>query len=230
DQDNATSKRISIGRRLFGEKTILRMTYGTGFKHPSLFQLYSSFGNTTLESESSQSFDLSWEQSLTTSLKGTIDYFRNTYKNLIDFDTATSKYMNVSAADTDGVEVQGQFEPVSGNGVRAVYTYLHTHDETTGQRLLRRAQNSATLIAYVQAQKFSGAVQYRYVGDREDIDPVSYARVKNPSYDVVHLQANYQLVDSFKISMRIQNLLDRQYEEILGYGTAGRSFYIGLSN
>ena len=230
DKDNATSTRISIGRRLFGEKTILRMTYGTGFKHPSLFQLFSNYGTTTLESESSQSFDLSWEQSLVSSLKVTMDYFRNTYKHLIDFDTATSKYMNVAAADSDGIEVQGQFEPVSGNGVRTVYTYLHTHDGATGQRLLRRAQNSVSLLAYMQVQKFSGSAQYRYVGDREDIDPVSYARVKNPSYDVVHLQANYQVRESCKISMRIQNLLDRQYEEIIGYGTAGRSFYIGLSN
>lgn len=230
DQDNATSTRVSIGRRLFGEKTILRITYGTGFKHPSLFQLYSSYGNSTLDSESSQSLDLSWEQALPSDLKVTVDYFKNAYKNLIDFDTTTSKYMNISAADSDGIEVQGQFEPIPGNGVRAVYTYLQTQDSSTGQRLLRRAQDSASLIAYMQIQKISGSAQFRYVGDREDIDPVSYTRVKNPSHDVVNLQANYQAMDSLKISMRIQNILDRQYQEILGYGTAGRSFYIGLSN
>lgn len=230
DQDNAISTRVSGGRRFFGDKTTVRVTYGSGFKHPSLYQLYSSYGNLNLDSETSHTVDVSLEQNFTSRIKGSVDYFKNSYSNLIDFDNGTSKYMNVSSADSNGVEFQGQYEFNAQNGMRAVYTYLQTKEGDTGNRLLRRPQNSASLMAYSQIGKISALVQCRFVGERDDIDPATFARVKNPSYELVHLKAEYRILEDLRISMRLQNLFDRQYEEIYGYGTAGRSFYIGLSN
>ena len=56
-------ERIISGFEEYGQRalnagaTVLRTSYGEGFKSPSLFQLYSDFGNTRLDPEAAKSWD-----------------------------------------------------------------------------------------------------------------------------------------------------------------------------
>jgi vitamin B12 transporter len=83
--------------------TRLKGTYGTGFKAPSLFQLFSAFGDPTLKAGTSTGWDIGieqygWENRLTTGLT----YFNHTFNNMVGFDNNTFTYNNIFRADYAG--------------------------------------------------------------------------------------------------------------------------------
>jgi vitamin B12 transporter len=68
------------------------------------------------------------------------------------------------------------------------------------------------------------------VGKRADIDYSSYpaSRVDTPEYALANLAASYRLTKHFQIFGRVNNLLNRDYEEVVGYGTPGVSAFGGI--
>ncbi len=70
-----------------------------------------------------------------------------------------------------------------------------------------------------------------YVGKRDELDFATYpsSRIVMPDYFLINLAAYYDLFSFLRLQGRIENLLDKQYEEIYGYGTAGLSFYGGIN-
>jgi vitamin B12 transporter len=65
------------------------------------------------------------------------------------------------------------------------------------------------------------------VGERDGIFPYP-TRVKLDAYALVNLAASYDITRNIQFFLRVDNLFDRVYEEIKGYGTARRSLYGGL--
>jgi vitamin B12 transporter len=47
-------------------------------------------------------------------------------------------------------------------------------------------------------------------------------------YGVVNFGGSYDITKNFQAFLRIENLLDQEYEEIFGFGTFGRSAFGGL--
>ncbi|UOF00504.1 TonB-dependent receptor plug domain-containing protein [Bdellovibrio reynosensis] len=228
EKGQAVSVRSSVGRRIAASDTLVRLTYGTGFKNPSLYQLYSSYGDLSLKSQDGKALDISVEQQLGERLEFSADLFRTFYDDLIDF--VSGKYKNIASAQSEGIEVQGMYKVLNSLALKASYTYLETKDNTTNLRLLRRPMNAYSVSAIYSHEKIEGSVQYRFSGERDDLDPNTFARTENSSYDVVSVKASYKLSQDLKITGRIENLLDRQYQEVLGYGTPERSFFVGISN
>lgn len=210
--------------------TRLRGSYGTGFKAPSLFQLYSVYGSEDLNPEKSQGWDAGAEQDLMDGkLTVGATYFENQFDDMIDYNFVTSKYGNVSKAEAKGVETFVTAKPVKDLSVRASYTYTDTEDKTTGQELLRRPRNKASLdTTYAFTQKFRGTLGLVYVGERQDEDFSSYQSVTLDAYTLVNLYASYDVYKNVTIFGRLENLFDEQYEEVVGYGTPGRAGYGGV--
>ncbi|MEX2561076.1 MAG: TonB-dependent receptor [Pirellulales bacterium] len=97
--------------RLLGTETALRGSIGTGFKAPTLFQLFDAFsGNLDLLPEESKGWDVGLEQPLG---RGRLvigaTYFRNDFENLIDFDPSTFRFFNVGRALATGVELSSLY-------------------------------------------------------------------------------------------------------------------------
>jgi vitamin B12 transporter len=81
-------------------------------------------------------------------------------------------------------------------------------------------------------EKLNSNFQMNYVGKRWDkdfTDEFNPVRVELPDYLLINLVASYKLFSYLEFNARIENLLDKKYEEILYYGTLGRSFYAGVS-
>jgi vitamin B12 transporter len=73
-------------------------------------------------------------------------------------------------------------------------------------------------------------IELIYVGEREEPDFINYpSRIVMPDYFLINLAAHYDLFPFLRLQGRIENLLDKQYEEVYGYGTAGFSVYGGIS-
>jgi vitamin B12 transporter len=225
---NVSNYRISGGRS-FASGTKLSATYGTAFKPPSLFQLYSKFGNQDLKSENAGTFELSVSQQILDQGDASLTYFRSRFRDLIDFDIPNNKYFNVSSARSWGFEAQGAYRIFENLKLSATYTYLNAHDDETGLRLLRRPENSWTASATYIRRAFEGSVLYRHKGQRPDVDPVTFQRIMNDPYDLVGLAASYEFFKELKVHLRIENLFDTKYEEVAGYGVPALSYYLGIS-
>jgi len=221
---------IGAGRRLKG-------SYGTGFKAPSLYQLYApagSFGpigNAALSPEKSRGWDAGFEQNFRNGRGRTgVTYFSNRFIDLIDFDFGAG-YRNLSGAATRGIEAFLSFRPNDVLGLHLDYTYTATEDKGTGEDLLRRARNKLSAgVTYSFRKKGDLSVDLRYVGRRDDRDYSVYPaqRVELGGYAVVDLASSFPVNDRCLLFARVENLFDKDYQEVKGYGTPGRAAYVGL--
>ena len=213
--------------------TVLRASYGTGFKAPSIYQLFSDFGDPGLDPESSRGYDLGVAQTLAAGrVHLGLTYFRNDFTDLITFSNATFAYANVAEANSAGLEFRAAFKPAGQLWISLDHTYLDSEDESTGLALLRRPENKTNLqLTYQFSRHNHFQADVRYVGERDDQDFATFPaqRVTLDAYTVVNLAARFRIARHVGIFGRVENLFDEDYEEVLGYGTPELSGYFGLN-
>lgn len=140
-----------------------RASFGTGFRAPTLKELYLNwdhggggpfvYGNPDLDPEHSRHGSLSVEYQRMM-WNGSITVFRNDLTDMIDTrqsdtDPNVYFYFNVDEAFTQGIDFLAGFELGSGFSLSGGYTYLDTEDKTTGKELFGRPRHSAnTKLAY----------------------------------------------------------------------------------
>ena len=229
--------RIAPAYVFWSTGTKIKATYGTGFKAPSLFYLFDpAYGNPNLSPEKSKGWDAGIEQYLFDySVTAGITYFQNTFTDLFGIDS-NFKTININKSETKGVEVYLQAKPSADLSVNANYTYTDNKDLSPGSAdenlpLLRRPKNKAAInIGYNFAKSINTEVEAIFVGKRDDKDFSTYpaTRITLDSYTLLNASATYKVNDLLQLYGRLVNILDSSYEEIYGYGTAGRSGYIGL--
>jgi vitamin B12 transporter len=223
-----TSPRLAAGW-IFGRNK-LRAAYGHGFRAPSLGELYYPFfGNPDLTAERSRSYEVGWDAMVGGDGLFSVTYFNSRYKQLITFDPQTFISRNIGRVKTDGLEL-GLETPLRHNlYTTASYTYLHRADnEATGERLTRRPKHSGSLALGYRAGAIDGNVVVIRSGERADTLPVApFARAVNAGYTTVDATVQYRLgkVAPF---VKVENLTDEQYEEVLGFASPGRRAIVGL--
>ena len=230
DFGTETTYRITSTYLVQETGTKIKGTLGTGFKAPTLYQLYSQYGNRDLDPEESTGWDIGLEQSLFGDrITVGATYFYNDFEELIDFDFASSRYFNTGAAETQGVELSSTLRPMDSLTVKASYTYTDTEDTSTGQDLLRRAKHKCNFnINYRFLDQGTINAGLNYVGKRDDTDFFTGDRVELDEYFLVNVAASYQVLDNVELFGRIDNLLDDDYQEISGYGTPELSAFAGV--
>lgn len=218
------------GAYLFPTDTKFHASYGTGFKAPTLSDLYSEYGSRTLKPEKSAGWDAGVEQSfLKRRLVLDATYFNNHFTNLIDYDFATNHEENIGEARAQGAELTAALRPTDALTMSLSYTYTDSEDEIARTALLRRAPNKVgAFLNYRYCPKGNVALTVNYVSSRADINPVTFGNTRVGGYTLVNLATSYKITNYFELTARIDNLLDQHYEEVAGYGTADLSFYGGF--
>jgi vitamin B12 transporter len=224
--------------------TTLRGVYATGFRTPSLFELYSTAygGNPELDPEESTSWEIGVEQPLFDGqFKVGVTYFWMEFEDRIEYvtlDPATyyGMYLQTEGeSNTSGAEVFITWKVTNDLDVRLDYTYTDTED-VDGSRMARRPLNQIhSAINYSPLDKLKLNADVYWVGEREtsrseylvpqDING-NIVEVLD-DYFLVNIAANYDLTDALRIYARVDNLLDEHYEEAWSYATPGQSFYVG---
>ncbi len=216
-------------------KTRLKTTLGTGFKAPSLYQLYAPadyfgpIGNENLRPERNTGWDAGVEKEIGERLSLALTYFETRYRNLIQFNYG-SGYLNVGRASSRGLEASLQANLLQPLSFRASWTHLRSRDLDSGSPLLRRPENSLHLdLTFVQ-RALSIAAELNYLGSRFDINYSAYPAetVKLKPAALVNLLLNYELKPQLTVFLHIQNLLNTRYELIYGYGSPGATFTTGF--
>jgi vitamin B12 transporter len=226
-------------------QTILRSSFSQGFKAPSLYELYSNYGNPALRPEAGESWDAgveqhAWERRLMLSAS----YFQRYSRDLIEFFDCTTPvgclhpaalgyYANISRAAAHGVELQGTVDPTERITLAANYTLTETEDQspgspTYGQELIRRPKNAANASAtYRWSFPLTGNVAVRYAGPSFDDGPYG-GRVELGGYVLADLRMSYAIRDRLEVYARVENVAGKHYETIYEYGTPGRIAYAGV--
>lgn len=209
--------------------TRLLATAGTGFKSPSLYQLYGEYGFSSLKPEKSFSADLGIEQSLANERSTvTLTGFYNKLTDMVDYNFTLNRYQNVGKAWTAGIEISQATRLWDFLRLTSAYTFLETKDEIIGLSLLRRPRHRVTNTLTYSHSDWDLNFTHLLVGERADIDTVSFARKTAPTYNLFHLSGSYRPWKTTQFSARIENLFDTKYQPIEGYGTPGISFYAGV--
>src|ERR1019366_2420155 len=101
----------------------------------------------------------------------------------------------------------------------------------TGQVLQRRARAFGSLAASHGFGAWNAGAEVRYSGARPDISYATYpyTNVSLPSYQLLNLTAGYKIDKNFNLSLRVDNLFNRDYSEAYSYNTLGRTLFIGLN-
>ncbi len=217
--------------------TKLKASYGTGFKAPSLTQLFVSFpafnffANPNLQPEESEGYDFGFEQPLAGDrVRFGATYFHNDIRNLINANASFTSLVNVGQATTEGVEAFLFVAVTDRFKLRGDYTYTNAVDDTTGLELLRRPKHKASLTAsWLPIDRLSFSATLLYVGSQVDGNrSFSIQRLNTDPYFVVNLAAEYSVNKSVALFARIDNLLDRRYESPTGFQRPGFGVFGGV--
>jgi len=218
--------------------TKLKASYGTGFKAPSLTQLFVSFpafnffANPDLQPEESEGYDFGFEQPLMGErLRFGATYFHNDIKNLINANATFTSLENVGQATTQGVETFISVAVTDRFKVRGDYTYTDAVDDTTGLELLRRPKHKASVTAsWLPTDRLSFSATALYVGSQVDGNrSFSIQRLEADPYFVVNLAANYDAGKGVMLFVRIDNVFDERYENPTGFQRPGFGVFGGAS-
>jgi len=220
--------------------TKFRATLGTGFKSPSLYQLFAPptawgpIGNPGLRPERVIGWDVGVEQDLVRDrLRAGLTFFQDSFRNLIDFDTLQG-YLNIGRARTRGLEISLESRPGGPDEFltfRTSYARLAARNEVSGTPLLRRPRDkfSAELGARIFKQVDLTA-SVIYVGRRTDRDfsvfPTEDAEL--PGYVLLGAILSTSANSALDFYVRLDNILNARYEAIWGYGTPGFSLTGGF--
>ncbi len=228
--------------------TRLRGAAGTGIRPPDVFEI-SFTDNPELKPERSRSLELGVTQALA---RGAVQVdataFFNRYDDLIISvgslrDVSRYRTDNVSNARARGLELGGAWQGRHGLNLRAAYTFLDTEiravDNTAqapspyrvGDPLLRRPRHSGSLLVNWSDERWNmfGSVESR--GETLDAEPAfgpSGGLYRNPGRTLVDVGGGFRVVRGVEIFARALNLFDREYEEVLGFPSPGRTAFIGV--
>lgn len=214
-----------------GGMTLLRATYGEGFRAPTLSEGQPPFGNPALKPETARNVDLGIEQALLDRrVVASMTWFGRRSTDLIAFSSQTFQSENIDRVSTQGLELELRLRPTARVDIQASYTLTDAVNRSIGanfgKRLALRPEHVTSLTAdWSTLWGPSVGASLLLVGDSFDNASNS---VRLDGYALVELRAAVPLTDGVELFGRIENLFDTQYETVASYGTYGRSAYAGV--
>ena len=218
-----TSGRVSAVWRVQPDM-LLRTAVGTGFRAPSLYELFGPYGDAGLDREESRTAEIGIEKRW-----GEDSYLRATVfwlsaENLIGFDSAATAcgqpfgcYAQVDGKSRRrGIELDGRWS-LGTTAIRGSYTYTDNAETTDWADAPRHILNLGAETEFATGIK--AALALHVEADRpRDL----------PSFATLDLTASHPLPNGAEAYLRLENLLDREYQLNDGYGTSDRALYVGL--
>ena len=215
--------------------TKFKGSIGTGFKPPTLSEMFQSFpdfgffANPNLRPETNLGWDVGFEQAaVRDQLVFGATYFHNNITNLIETD-ATS-YLNIGRAVTDGVESFVAYRPFSTLTLRLDYTYTQATDEMTHLELLRRPKNKESLnTAWQATDRLALNATLLSVSSWADVNrDGSIPRLRALGYATLDLAGSYTITGHWALTARIDNLFKRHYQNPVAFDQPTLGAFAGI--
>jgi vitamin B12 transporter len=207
----------------------LRASYGTAFRAPTFNDLFfpadpvfGGGGNPNLNPERSRNVEAGLSHS-----QGNHELAVNAFDNRIrDLIVLDNRFVpqNASRARITGWEAGWSWSEDAWQ-VAASYTWLHTRDEETGNRLPRRARHSGRVDLDRDLGRLSLGTSL--IGQGRRYDDQANA-VPLPGYATLDLRVAYRIGPRWRASAAWSNVLDRDYETVAGYPQPGQSLQVEI--
>ena len=216
--------------------------YGEGIAQPTFFDLFGFFpgsfeGNPALRTESSKGYELGirWRRGEAgLGVTGFSNRLSDEIIGTFDPETFIASTANVAGKSRRrGIEIDGEYR-IGAVRLAANYTFLDASErQAPGEaavREVRRPKHSANLLASGSIGRFDYGGSLAYVGKRRDTDFDAFPAevVTLDDYLLASLKVGYRFMPSLEAYARVENAFDANYQDVVGYNTAGRTVYAGL--
>lgn len=232
--------------------TRLRFSYATGIKEPRLEEVFATgpftVPNPNLKAERNRAFEAGFQQGFFGGKYAlTATYFNNLFSDQIAFasdpNTFIGQYINLNKSLAHGAEAEFQGRVTKRLSLNAAYTYTSTQildaplctpanfcDPllATGQQLLRRPRHSATALLSYVASRWGASLAGSFVGRRPDSDFFGFNIDHAPAYVLVNAGGWYSLTSRITAYLNLDNVLNKQYNEVVGYPALGTTVRAGM--
>lgn len=212
----------------------LKSSYGTGFRAPSLYEqayndgdyAYGDAAGLQLKEETSKGFDIGIDYN-NHSQKMSLVYFNQSIANEIYFDSLayTGYLQNSLSSNSKGIEFELSQTLFRDITLWSNYTYNHTQTNADEERIRRpKHQANAGVQTALLDDMLTLNVTLKVVRDLVDI-----GGVRLDDYHLVNFTSRYKFNELIQFTLRAENLFDRHYQDVVGFNTAGRTFYVGAA-
>jgi vitamin B12 transporter len=243
----AVSYQVLHGGTFFSG-TRLRFSYATGIKEPRFEEVLPSppfvIGSPNLKAEENRAFETGFEQSLFGGRYAfSAIYFNNQFRNQIDFQTLdfttfVGQYVNINRSMAHGAELELKARLTNRLSLNGGYTYDSTQVleapfafdsfHAAGAPLIRRPKHSGSLLMNYFSSRWGANVAGSFVGRRADSDFFGFGIDHAPGYVRVDLGGWYAVTSRMTAYANLENALDKQYQEVVGYPALGINVRAGL--
>jgi outer membrane cobalamin receptor len=231
NQESAeTTSKFGVLHSFNQGRTSIRANWGQGFSLPGFFALASPLvGNPNLRPETSESFDIGLTQSSADGrISATVTLFHNEFTDLIDFDSTIFRMVNRDRLEVDGVEMLLDYSINEQLGVQAQATYLDMELANSNVPLRQRPEWRGGLsVRWLPSDKWLIDASWLNVGKTFD-SSVPTGDLYLDGYNRVDATATYRHSDHLKILMSVDNLLDGDYAEAIGFPSPGARARLGI--
>jgi vitamin B12 transporter len=193
--------------------------YSNGFSAPTLNDLYSQYGNPTLNPEYANYTQLGVQYSgerLTARVTG----FENRYRDKIAY--ANGSTQNIARAKAQGIEWNGSYNR-DGWVVDAGFTYQEVKNSDTGATLLRQPRVLASLGLGKSWGKWQTQMSWQAQGSMKDI---SNSTVEG--FGTLNAVVFYAPIKEVKVGLTVNNVFNRDYQTLYGYNGTPRTVLLSL--
>ena len=219
------------------ENTRIFVNISSAYKVPSLYQLYSEYGNKDLQPEKSNNYELG-VQSFSNNKKNSLRIvaFKRDIRQLIIFYsdpvTYASKYINRDKQNDYGFELESNTAiGKTGNWINNI-TYVDgegKEDNVKVKNFYRRPNFSFNSTLTLQPVK--GLIltpSFRFVGSRlkgqYDAGPATMSQ-----YYTIDFYAGYSFTKQLRAFVDLRNITNQQYFDVVGYNSRQFNMMAGLS-
>jgi len=235
---NGNTSRVELIYTLSNNHRI-RSAYGSAIKNPTFterFGYYTNFiGNPDLKPEKSKNFELGFDLDISSkhSLSGT--FFNSKLENEIDGNSIDPITFGYTAKNLDGLSKRQGIElsslSILKENIKLNFSYTYTDSVQFNNENyvdeVRRPTNVASMkISWDKDEASSFNLNFRY--SDEQIDVVYPDNVILPSYSVINFDSKFLINEKVSLNISLNNLLDKEYEEIYGYSALGFSANVGI--
>lgn len=223
---NDLSDTFQVGAHLI---KLVKLEYSTGFKTPSLSQLYGNGANVDLKSEKVKTYSATVEKQITDDIIVSLTTFDTRFSNLILSVGSPRKYQNISETHTRGIEgFIGVFIPAADLGLQFSAGYQEPKDLSTSNWLVKRPLRTASVKANLGlGDQIDFGLEAIHTGDRRDT--AGGPTVTLSSYTLLHATLNVQINSELSTFVRAENITDTQYQSSFGYYIDGVVARVGLN-
>lgn len=209
----------------FTEQYRITANTGTAFRAPTFNELYyPNYGTPTLKPEESENYEMALEANYDlANLR--VSAYHNEITNMISTDSTTWLPVNYGEVEIEGIEFVADFSTGSLSHQMS-YDYTDAMNKETDTRLIRRAKHSAKWNSSYQLDNWQFDFSYLYQGKRYD---GSSATVVLDPYSLVDIAGSYSFDNDVKLSAKIGNLFDKEYETVSNYNSIERNYTLSLA-